>query len=82
MAAVDPAIIVQLIDDDIPQIFETFRPFRVVGQDAAVQHIRIGEHNLGIVFNSAPGVLWCVAIGRKRECRIPWRPQRFGSSCS
>ena len=41
MAAEDAAIGVELVEDDVTQIFENARPFGVVRQDAGVQHVWI-----------------------------------------
>ena len=47
VAAIDAAIVVQLIDHDVAQVFEALRPFGVMRQNAAVQHVGIGEHHVG-----------------------------------
>ena len=47
VAAVDAAIVVQLVDHDVAQVLEIARPLGVVRQDAGVQHVGIGEHHVG-----------------------------------
>ncbi len=46
MTAKNAAIGVQLIDHHVAQIFEQALPLGVVRQDAGVQHVRIGEHDV------------------------------------
>jgi len=38
---------VHLVDDDEVKVPEKVRPIGVVGQDAGVQHIRVGEDDIG-----------------------------------
>ena len=37
---------VQLVDDDVAQLFEQLEPLGVVGQDRRVEHVRVGDHDL------------------------------------
>ena len=46
VAAEHAAIGVQLVDDDEAQVLEQLRPPRMVRQDAGVQHVGIGEHDV------------------------------------
>ena len=62
VAAVDAAIVVQLVDHDVAQVLEVARPFGVVRQDAGVQHVGIGEHHVGALADGAARVLGGVAI--------------------
>ena len=40
------AVGVDLVDDDVLQVFKELHPFGVVGQDAGVEHIRVGHHDM------------------------------------
>ena len=62
VAAVNPAVIVQLVDHQVAQILEIPRPPRVVRQDARVQHVGIGQHDVGPLPYGLAGVLRGVAI--------------------
>ena len=62
MAAVDAAIVVQLVDHDVAQILEALRPAGVMRQDAAVQHVRIGQHDVGALADGLARVLRRVAV--------------------
>ena len=57
VAAVDAAVVVQLVDHDVAQVLEVARPAGVVRQDAAVQHVGIGEHHIGALADGFAGVL-------------------------
>ena len=46
MAAEDAAVGVQLVDDDVFEVFEELHPLGVVGQDGGVEHVRVGEHDV------------------------------------
>ena len=62
MAAVDAAIVVQLVDHDVAQVLERLGPLGVVRQDARVQHVGIGEHHVGALADGAARVLRRVAV--------------------
>ena len=62
MAAVDAAIVVQLVDNHIAQVFEVTGPARVVRQDAAVQHVGIRQHDVGALTDSLARVLRGIAV--------------------
>ena len=47
VAAEDPAQHVQLVDDDVAQAAQERSPPLVVGEDADVQHVGVGEHGGG-----------------------------------
>src|SRR3990172_7410011 len=46
MGAEDTPVAVNLIDDNIFQLFEKIRPFFVEGQQSEVQHIRVCENDI------------------------------------
>ena len=46
VAAEHPAVGVQLVDDDHPELLEQLEPLGVVGQDRGVEHVRVGDHDL------------------------------------
>ena len=46
MAAEDPAVRVQLIDDDDADLLEQLEPLGVMGQDRVVEHVRVGHDDL------------------------------------
>ena len=62
MAAVNSAVIVQLVDNDIAQVFEKPRPLGMVRQDSAVQHVRVGEHHVGPLPDGAARILRGIAV--------------------
>src|SRR5881628_55550 len=62
MAAVYAAIIMQLVDHDIAEILEVFRPPRMMRQNAAVQHVWIGKHDLGALPDGLAGILRSIAV--------------------
>jgi hypothetical protein len=53
---------VQLVDYDVAQVLEIAGPAGVVRKDAAVQHVGIGEHHVGLLPDGLAGVLRSVAI--------------------
>ena len=72
VAAVDAAVVVQFVDDDVAQVFEQLGPLGVMRQDAAVQHVGIGEDDVGALADGAAGVLRSVAIvGEGADDRNP-----------
>ena len=48
VGAEDAAQHVQLVDHDVAQAHEEGGPARVVRQDAVVQHLGVGEHDVGV----------------------------------
>ena len=81
MAAVDAAIIMQLVDDDVAQILEQLGPARVVRQDAGVQHVGIGQHDVGALADGLAGVLRRIAIvGEGAQIPTPCGRWRSASS--
>ena len=62
VAAVDAAVVVQLVDHDVAQVLEIARPLGVVRQDSGVQHVGIGEHHVGALADGLAGVLRGIAV--------------------
>jgi len=62
VAAVDSATIVQLIDDEVAQVLEQLGPFGVVRQNAGVQHVGIGEDDVGALADGFARILRRVAV--------------------
>src|SRR5207245_2882114 len=48
VASENSAVGVQLVEDNVTQIFEEPRPSRVVWQNSRVQHVRIGENDVAL----------------------------------
>ena len=46
VAAEEPAVGVQLVDDDELQVLEELEPLRVVREDRRVEHVRVGDDDL------------------------------------
>ena len=65
MAAEDPPVRVQLVDHHVAEALEEVRPLRVVRQDARVQHVGVGQHEVGASAHRAPRVLRRVAVVRE-----------------
>ena len=67
MPAEDPAVGMQLVDHDDPELLEQLEPLRVVGEDRAVEHVRVGDHDLAGCPDGRPDRRGRVAvIGRGR----------------
>jgi len=62
MGTEDAAVDMRLVYYDIPQTREEFLPHAVVGQDAEVHHVGVGEHNLGRPLDSGAFILRCIAV--------------------
>ncbi len=62
VAAEDAAVAVKLIDHDVAEGREEVGPAGVVGEDAAVQHVGIGEEDVGLVAEGAALGLRGVAV--------------------
>ena len=62
MGAEHAPIGVHLVDDHIFEIFEKLRPFGVMGQNALVQHVGIGNHDVTVHTHRLAGVPRRVAI--------------------
>src|SRR5665213_3344892 len=76
VASIYAAIVMKLIDHNVFQVFKKLGPLGVMREDAAVQHIGIGEHNVGPLAYGAPRILGSVAIvGEGADVR-PHRPDQ------
>ena len=74
LRAEDPAIGVRLVDHHEAQVAEKAAPQRVVGQDADVQHVGVGEDDLAVLAQPAAAGLGRVAVvraDRDRQRRCP-----------
>ena len=65
VAAEQPAVRVQLVDDDVLQVLEQLEPLGVVGEDRRVEHVRVGDHHLARP--PAPRI-GCWPACRRRRC--------------
>ncbi len=66
VAAEDAAQRVQLVDDHELQAHEERRPASVVGEDRLVQHLRVRQHDVGVLAGPGPIVRGRVAVVRDR----------------
>ena len=62
VAAEDAPIGVELVDDDVAEILEEVHPLGVMRQDSRVEHVGIGQHQVGACAHRAPRVLRRVAV--------------------
>jgi len=62
VGAEHPAIGVELVDHDVAKVLEEVRPLRVVRQNPRVQHVGIGQHEVGARPHGPPCVLGRVAV--------------------
>jgi hypothetical protein len=62
VAAEDPAIGMHLVDDDVAQPREKGLPAIMVGQDARVHHVRVGDDDATAPPDGAPRIGRCVAV--------------------
>ena len=62
MAAENTAVGVQLIEDDVAEVFEQARPARVMREDAGVQHVRIGQDDVPFFADGSARVGGSVAV--------------------
>ncbi len=77
VAAKDAAINVQLVQHDVAQVGKKVRPVGVVGQDARVQHVGIGEEDARIFANRcAVGTRGVAVVGGEMEIG-DWRLKRL-----
>src|SRR5207245_2212507 len=64
LASEQPAIRMQLVDDDELEAGEKSSPARVVRKDARMQHVRVGHHDVAGLANGCAST-WCgVAVVR------------------
>ena len=71
MASEDSTVIVQLVDNNIFQVFKELHPFSVVRKNPRMEHVRIGENNVP----SCPDGLACIL---RRVSVICEKPHLFG----
>jgi len=62
VAAVNSPIVMQFVDNDIAQVLEVFGPARVMRQDPAVQHVRVGQDNVGALPDGLARFLGSIAV--------------------
>src|SRR4029077_10701179 len=62
VAPENAAVSVQLVENDVTQIFEQARPARVMRQDAGVQHVRIGQDDVAFLANGSARIGGSVAV--------------------
>ena len=62
MTAIHAAVVMELVDHYVAKILEALRPLGVVRQNAAMQHVRIGQYHVGAFANGPARVLRSVAI--------------------
>ena len=62
MAAENPAIDVKLVHDHVLQVGKELLPLGVVGQDACVEHVRVGDHHVALLADCLSGVVRRVAV--------------------
>ena len=62
VAAVNAAIVVQLVDDPVAQLLEQLGPLGVMRQDAGMQHVGIGHHDAGPLPDRLARVLRRIAV--------------------
>ena len=62
MAAKNPPISVELVEDYVPEPSEKAHPLGVVGKDPRVEHVRVGEDHLASLAKGAPSAGWSVAV--------------------
>ena len=56
MATVDASVIMQFVYDEIAEVFEELGPFGVMRQNPGVEHVGIGEDDVGFVANRPAGI--------------------------
>ena len=77
MAAEDPPQHVELVDDDVAESHEECRPAVVVREDAGVEHLGVGEDDVGRPPERGPLLHRRVAVvGHGPHPRHQPRPQR------
>ena len=62
VASEHPTIHVEFVDNDIPKIHKKFLPFRVVRQDASMQHIGIGDHYMALLSYCLSGICRRISV--------------------
>ena len=68
MRAEDAAVHVRLVHDDVPEVVEHVAPAVVVRQHSDVEHVGVGENQIGPGPHGPPGILWRVSVvGESRD---------------
>ena len=62
VAAEDAAVRVELVDDDVAEVLEEVHPLGVMRQDSRVEHVGVGEHEVGPRAHRASRVLRRVPV--------------------
>src|SRR5262245_61756 len=62
MTSEHPAVGMQFVNDDVPQILEQLGPARMMRQDPRMQHVRIAEHQVRARANRSARILRRVAV--------------------
>ncbi len=52
----------QLVNHDVPEVRKELLPFRMMRQNARMQHIRIGDHNMPLPADRLPRIVGCVTV--------------------
>jgi len=60
--AEDAAVDVRLVDDDGREVGEERPPGLMVGQDPEVEHVRVGQHQVGLAADRRPALARGVAV--------------------
>jgi len=71
VTAKNAAIGVQFVNDDVLQVLKEARPFCVVRQDAAVQHVGIGQDDVALLTDGLPRIGWSIAVIGKNAEPVP-----------
>jgi hypothetical protein len=76
VAAEHAAVRVELVDDDDLELLEQLEPFRMVGEDRRVEHVRVRDDDLACAANGGPDRGRRVAVvGRRRDRQAGGRGQ-------
>ena len=77
MGAESPSVSVQFVDHHIPQIGkqQIKSVFAVVGQKGSIDHLRVGQNDIGMAAN--PAALGGGSISVIHPCRYPVLPEKF-----
>ena len=73
MPAEDPAVGMQLVDHDDAELLEQLEPLRVVGEDRAVEHVGVRDHDLAGCPDGRPDRRRRVAVVGRGDDRQPGR---------
>ena len=68
MAAEDAAVVVQLVHHDVAEVLEEADPLVVVGQDAGVEHVGVGDDDVaGLADGPAGGGRGVAVVGERLD---------------